>query len=99
MTDERSRSRQPADDVEYVMTIEQLREMHQARPFVPFDIHVADGRSLPVQHPENVAFAGAGRCIGVAREDGIIQIVDLLLVTSLEPRSNASARSKRPRSR
>jgi hypothetical protein len=81
------------------MTIEQLREMHRARPFVPFDIHLADSRTLPVVHPENLAFSGAGRCIGVGRQDGVIEIVDLLMVVSLEPRSNGSGRSKRPRSK
>ena len=79
------------------MTIEHVREMHRARPFVPFAIHVADGRTLPVDHPENLAFAGAGRCIGVGRADGVIEIVDLLLVTSLEPRANGKSRRRRPR--
>ena len=74
------------------MTIEQLKPMHQARPFVPFDIHLADGRMLPVEHPENVAYFGAGRCIGVAKSDGVIETVDLLLVTSLEPHANGSSR-------
>ena len=31
------------------MTVEQLREMHQARPFQPFAIYVADGRALKVE--------------------------------------------------
>jgi hypothetical protein len=77
------------------MTIEQLREMHQARPFVPFDIQLADGRVLPVEHPENVAYFGAGRCIGVAKSEGVIETVDLLLVTSLEPHGNGSPRRRR----
>jgi hypothetical protein len=79
------------------MTIEQLRDMHRARPFAPFEIHLADVRTLSVAHPENLAVAGAGRCIGVGREDGVIEIVDLLLVTSLEPRGNGAPRSKRRR--
>lgn len=27
------------------MTIEPLREVHQARPFQPFTLHLADGRA------------------------------------------------------
>jgi hypothetical protein len=90
-------------DLEFVrdriprMTIEQLRAMHRAQPFVPFDIHLADGRALTVAHPENLAFAGGGRCVGVGRSDGVIETVDLLLVTSLEPHGNGSPRRGRSR--
>ena len=79
------------------MTIDQVRQMHRAQPFVPFDVHLADGRAIAVEHPENLAFAGAGRCIGIARADGVIETVDLLLVTSLEPHANGSARRRRTR--
>ncbi|HXE53956.1 MAG TPA: hypothetical protein VN541_13120 [Tepidisphaeraceae bacterium] len=70
------------------MTIEQLRRMHQAKPFQPFDIHLADGRRLPVKSPEFLAVTPPGRTIGVGLDDGTIEIVDLLLVTSLKPRRN-----------
>jgi hypothetical protein len=62
------------------MTTEQLRKMHQARPFESFDIHIADGRSLPVEHPEFLALSPAGRTISVGLSDGTFEIVDLLLV-------------------
>lgn len=77
------------------MTIEQLRRMHQAQPFQPFDIHLADGRRLPVDHPELLAITPPGRTIGVGLADGTIEIVDLLLVTSLKPRTNGRSRPKR----
>jgi hypothetical protein len=70
------------------MTVEQLRKMHQAKPFQPFEINLADGRALPVEHPEFLAITPPGRTIGVGLADGTIEIVDLLLVTSLKPRSN-----------
>ena len=70
------------------MTTEQLRKMHQARPFQPFDIHLADGRSLPVKHPEFLSFSQSGRTIGVGVDEGTIEVVDLLLVTSLKPKAN-----------
>jgi hypothetical protein len=79
------------------MTIEQLRKLHQARPFRPFDIYLADGRSLPVDHPELLAIPPPGRTVGVGLDDGTIEIVDLLLVTSLKPRANGHARRKRSR--
>ena len=71
--------------------------MHRATPFQPFEINLADGRALPVEHPELLAINAPGRTIGVARADGTIEIVDLLLVTSLKPRPNSSGRRKKPR--
>ena len=67
------------------MTIEQLRQMHQARPFSPFRVHMADGRYLDVNHPEFLAHTPAGRTITIARQDDSFEVIDLLLVTSLEP--------------
>jgi hypothetical protein len=80
------------------VTIEQLRIMHQARPFKPFDLHLADGRAIPVLHPEFLSQSATGRTIGVAVEDDVIEVIDLLLVTSLKPRTNSAGRSKRSRS-
>ena len=68
------------------MTIEQLREFHQARPFRPFRIHLADGQHLDVMHPELLGQSKGGRTIYVAADDGeYLKFVDLLLVTMLEP--------------
>jgi hypothetical protein len=80
------------------MTVEQLQKMHRARPFQPFEIHIADGRVLPVEHPEFLAVSPPGRTIGVGCADGTIEIIDLLLVTSLKPRANGAPKSRRPRS-
>jgi hypothetical protein len=75
------------------MTIEHLRAMHQARPFQPFDIHLADGRTLPVDHPEFLSSSVPGRTIAVANKDvDAHEIVDLLLVVSLKPRAKRAAR-------
>jgi hypothetical protein len=41
----------------------------------------------------------SGRTIGVGLADDTIEIVDLLLVTSLKPRSSAESRGGQPRSR
>jgi hypothetical protein len=77
------------------MTIEQLQLLHEARPFAPFDLCLADGRTLPVDHPEFLSRSPAGRTIGVGRADGTIEIVDLLLVVSLKPRANGTGRRRR----
>jgi hypothetical protein len=77
------------------MTIEQLRRMHQARPFLPFRVHMADGRHLDVEHPEFLAHTPSGRTVMIARPDEAFEIVDPLLVTSLEPIEGNSRRRKR----
>ena len=75
------------------MTIDQVRKLHQAQPFQPFRIHLADSRSLDVIHPELLAINEPGRTVVVAHE-GVFEIIDLLLVTTLEL-LNGHARSAR----
>lgn len=77
------------------MTIEQLRRMHSRQPFQAFDIITADSRSLTVEHPEQLALSDIGRTIAVARPDGTIETVDMLLVVSLKPRTNGVSRGRR----
>jgi hypothetical protein len=70
------------------MTTEQIRKFHQARPFLPFEIYLADGRSVKVNHPEMLALGG--RTIAVFDEPEAAEIIDLLLVTSLKPQKSGA---------
>ena len=79
------------------MTIEQLRQMHAARPFRAFEIHLADSRTRAVEHPEMLSQSQSGRTIAVAGPDDTIEIVDLLLVVSLKPLANGAPRRSRRR--
>jgi hypothetical protein len=79
------------------MTIEQLRQLHLRRPFQPFDVHLADGRALPVEHPEFLSQSPMGRTIAIGLADGTHEIVDLLLVTSLKLRANGAERRRKAR--
>jgi len=77
------------------MTIQELDLHHKQRPFEPFRLLVADGRSYDVRHPERIASLRSGRMVSVATDEGFV-ILDLLLVTGLEkpiPRQ----RTRRPR--
>ena len=82
------------------MTIEQVRRLYDAQPFRPFVMHLADGRELPVHHREFMASAPSGRTVIVYQPDDSFNIVDLLLVTDLEVKSenddNRRGRRKRP---
>jgi hypothetical protein len=66
------------------MTIEQLRNVHQARPFRPFTPHLADGRAIHVAHSEFLSHSPAGRTIIVYGADDSLNILDLLLLTDIE---------------
>jgi len=70
------------------MTSEKIHELHLARPFRPFTIHLADGRKIPVHHPEFMAESPTGRIAIVFRANGTHEYIDLLLVTSVEVKAN-----------
>lgn len=70
------------------MTIDQIRRLYEAQPFRPFTLHLADGREIPVVHREFMASAPSGRTVIVYQPDDSFNIVDLLLVTDLEVKSN-----------
>lgn len=65
------------------MTIEQLRKIHQAQPFRPFTLRLADGNEYAVKHPEFLSFSVSGRTIVVATPDDSHEVIDLLLVASI----------------
>jgi hypothetical protein len=66
------------------MPLERFRDAMRAEPFVPFRVHLADGRSISVVHPESVAWNLGGRTAVIIQPDDSCQHIDLLLVTSLE---------------
>jgi hypothetical protein len=70
------------------MTIAELRNLCAAQPFRPFVIHLADGRQVPVQHPEVLSAAPGGQAITVHQPDDTMDIVDLISVTDLEVKSH-----------
>jgi len=79
------------------MIIEKVRDFYNAQPFQPFVMHLADGRQIPVQHPEFIATAPSGRTVSVYQPDDTLNVVDLLLVTDLEmkPGKNGARKSRK----
>lgn len=67
------------------MTIEEVRKLVHRAPFQPFTVHLADGSSVLVPHPDFIALSGAGRTVVVTAPDSSsFEIIDLLLATKLE---------------
>lgn len=69
------------------MTVEQLQNIHHAQPFRPFTIHMGDGRSFFVKHPDFISRSPSGRTVIVHGDNDSFSILDLLLVTELEVHS------------
>ena len=76
------------------MTTEQLRDMLNSQPFRPFRAHMSDGGPVEIQHPEFVAYGG-GRTFVVYTSDDHFEIIDLLLVSSLEVMNGKPSRGRR----
>jgi len=66
------------------MSVEQLKNVHGTRPFRPFTIHMGDGCSFRVDHPEFLSRSQSGRTIIVHQPDDSFSVLDMLLVTELE---------------
>ena len=79
------------------MTTAQVRKLYEARPFRPFEVRMADGRAIRVDHPEFMSFSPSGRTIVVnykdADEDNF-EIIDLLLATALQFASNGTTKRR-----
>jgi hypothetical protein len=67
------------------MDIAGVREALHRQPFEPFNIRLADGRSLPVPHPDFVALTP--RRVIVGAEDYSWSIIEPLLIVSLDSMS------------
>ena len=76
------------------MTLEQLKNAHDAKPFRPFTIHVVDGTLLEVPHPELLWRTPSGQTIFVSKGGEDVSIVDRSLVTQMTM-DNGSAGGRR----
>ena len=71
------------------MTGEQIREICTAVPFRPFEMFLADGRTLEVEQPDLIYSGADGRVVRLYTRPDCVEIIDLLLVVSVRFR-NAS---------
>lgn len=78
------------------MTTDQVKEAYRARPFRPFNLHLADGDTIPVKSPEFMWMTPGGRTVFVSQGGDAAEIIDLLLVAKISV-GNGSAHSKRRR--
>ena len=66
------------------MNAQQIRQLHRAQPFKPFRLRLADGNEYNVKHPEFLMITRSGRTIVLATSDDAVEIIDALLVASIQ---------------
>ena len=66
------------------MTVEQVKAVKNAIPFVPFRIHYPGGPAVEVPHPDYMSFSATGRIAFVSLPDDRLIRIDVALITSLE---------------
>lgn len=75
------------------MNAEHPHKVHRARPFRPFTLHIAAGRAMSVPHPEFLAQFPTGPAVIVTQPNDDYEVIDSLLVSSIEVRKNQSGSS------
>jgi len=77
------------------VTIAEIRRLYEARPFKPFVIHLADGRKVPVEHPEFMLAPPSGQTVFVVEPNGDFHFIDIELVTGLVIKRNGASTRRR----
>jgi hypothetical protein len=77
------------------MTADQIRTFSDATPFVPFRVHTASGKWVDVPHPDFMHLSPSGRRLIVDKADDTFEVIDVLLVTSVETLSRDGSRRRR----
>jgi hypothetical protein len=74
--------------------LEQVRNAYRAEPFVPFVLHLADGRKIPVRERIFMMLPPGTRTITVAVSDDAFGSFDAGLVTDLKFKRPAKKRRR-----
>ncbi len=66
------------------MSADKIRDAFRSKPFRPFAVWMADGRSIPVKHPDYALLCPLGRTLVVYQPDSTMDILDVRLITDLQ---------------
>jgi hypothetical protein len=75
------------------MPAEELRNLLMQQPFVPFRVHLSDGRLFDVRHREMVWVGRHVAVVGIFSPDGYLdrhETIALVHIVSLEPIQTAA---------
>lgn len=78
-----------------MMTAQPIRDAQHAHPFKPFTIHIADGKTVEVTHPECLLLTHKGRTVVVNTPDDRMEIIDMLLIARLTVHEQPQGKRKK----
>jgi hypothetical protein len=79
------------------MKFDELKKVKDQRPFQPFLVRMADGREVPVNHPDGIAWQpDSPRIAIVAAPGGGWEVIEIALITSLGVQAWVSPGSNGP---
>ena len=71
--------------------IERIRELYWAKPFRPFTLHLADGQSVTVAHPELMALSANTKELFVMDPDGAGRFINVPQITEIKVKSRKAS--------
>jgi hypothetical protein len=78
------------------MRLEDIRSAHDALPFQPFSLVLADGRAFRIPHPDFLSMGPKGTALVFWTEEGHIgSILDAALIAEIRMETNGTRRPKR----
>jgi hypothetical protein len=80
------------------VNVNNIRELCEEKPFRPFQVHLADGRAIPVEHPELVFFPPSKQEVLIYQRDNSFDFVDVFQITSLRKKGRAPGKSHKEQS-
>ena len=60
-----------------------IRDLRDQTPFRPFEIHLADGRSLIVVTADHIIISPTNQEFALYQADGTLNVVDASMITSI----------------
>lgn len=75
------------------MTSEEIIELLEERPFVPLRVHMSNGRTHEIRHPELAIVGEDVMALGIEREESErprLRFVSITHINEVEPMSGAS---------
>jgi hypothetical protein len=66
------------------MKDDEIRKLLRARPFVPFTVHLPEGRAVQVTHADFALLSPNGRTLLAYDADESFNMIDVMLIGSIE---------------
>jgi hypothetical protein len=66
------------------MYSEEVKELLDAAPFVPFSMHMANGKKFRIDHPELAMLSSGKRFLVIGLPNDAVALADLRLATHVE---------------